>query len=52
MSYQRVNVVDGVTVMNKALYDNVQDGIDELKEELSNVGDKFEDLLILEEING
>ena len=32
MSYERKNVQDGITVMNKALYDNLQDGIDELKE--------------------
>ena len=32
MSYERKNVQDGVTVMNKSLYDNLQDGIDELKE--------------------
>lgn len=30
MSYVRRNVVDGVTIFNKALYDNVQDGVDEL----------------------
>ena len=31
MSYSRRTVTDGVTVMNKDLYDNLQDGIDELK---------------------
>ena len=31
MSYSRRTVTDGVTVMNKNLYDNLQDGIDELK---------------------
>lgn len=30
MSYSRREVTDGVTVMNKDLYDNLQDGIDEL----------------------
>ena len=35
MSYSRRTVTDGVTVMNKDLYDNLQDGIDELKEESS-----------------
>ena len=29
MSYSRRTVTDGVTVMNKDLYDNLQDGIDE-----------------------
>jgi len=28
MSYQRTQTQDGVTVMNKALYDNLQDGVD------------------------
>ena len=32
MSYTRREVKDGVTVMNKDLYDNLQDGIDELRE--------------------
>ena len=29
--YSRRTVTDGVTIMNKDLYDNLQDGIDELK---------------------
>ena len=29
--YKRRVTQDGVTVMNKELYDNLQDGIDELK---------------------
>lgn len=29
--YSRRVVTDGVTIMNKDLYDNLQDGIDELK---------------------
>lgn len=32
--YQRIETTDHVTVMNKALYDNLQDGIDELRGEL------------------
>ena len=36
MSYTRREVTDGVTVMNKELYDNLQDGIDELKEAIKN----------------
>lgn len=30
--YQRIETTDHVTVMNKALYDNLQDGIDELRD--------------------
>ena len=29
MAYTRRNTTDGVTVMNKDLYDNLQDGIEE-----------------------
>lgn len=32
--YQRLETQDGVTVMNKALYDNLQDGIDTLNSEM------------------
>lgn len=32
MAYTRRNTTDGVTVMNKDLYDNLQDGIDNTKE--------------------
>lgn len=31
MAYTRRNTTDGVTVMNKDLYDNLQDGIDDLR---------------------
>lgn len=31
MSYRRIDTQDGVTIMNKDLYDNLQDGIDEAK---------------------
>lgn len=34
MAYSRREVQDGITVMNKELYDNLQDGIDEVKEAL------------------
>lgn len=34
MAYVRRDVTDGVTVMNKDLYDNLQDGIDESKEDI------------------
>lgn len=37
MAYSRREVTDGVTVMNKELYDNLQDGIDELNEKLNNI---------------
>lgn len=37
MAYSRRTVQDNVTVMNKDLYDNVQDGIDECKEDLGGV---------------
>lgn len=36
MAYYRRDVQDGVTVMNKDLYDNLQDGIEEAKEAISN----------------
>lgn len=46
MAYQRRETTNGITVMNKELYDNLQDGIDEAKQsvrELSdNVDQKFE----------
>lgn len=37
MAYTRRTVTDGVTVMNKDLYDNLQDGIDEVKEALKGI---------------
>lgn len=37
MAYTRRNTEDGVTVMNKDLYDNVQDGIDECKRSLGGI---------------
>ena len=37
MSYSRRKVTDGVTVMNKDLYDNLQDGIDESKNILNSL---------------
>lgn len=37
MAYQRRQVTDHVTKMNKDLYDNVQDGIDECKQDLGVV---------------
>ena len=38
MSYSRRTVTDGVTVMNKDLYDNLQDGIDEALKQEDNAG--------------
>ena len=35
--YQRLETTDGKTVMNKALYDNLQDGIDENKKSISDL---------------
>ena len=32
MAYTRRNVTDGETIMNKDLYDNLQDGIEEAHE--------------------
>lgn len=37
MAYSRRQVTNGVTVINKDLYDNLQDGIDEVKEVLDNL---------------
>lgn len=34
MAYKRREVTDGKTVMNKDLYDNLQDGVDECKKDL------------------
>ena len=42
MAYSRRKVTDGVTVMNKDLYDNVQDGIDEVKEAHSELEKELE----------
>ena len=42
MAYSRRKVTDGVTVMNKDLYDNVQDGIDEVKEAHSELKKEFD----------
>lgn len=44
MAYVRRDVTDGVTVMNKDLYDNLQDGIDESKEDLENVKDSVSEV--------
>lgn len=38
MSYERQTVTDGVTVMNKFLYDNLQDGIDEALAQMNDAG--------------
>ena len=38
MSYSRRTVTDGVTVMNKDLYDNLQDGIDESLKQKDGAG--------------
>ena len=49
MSYERVNTANGVTVMNKELYDNLQDGIDEAKSSIevldNSLGQTSESLL-------
>lgn len=42
MAYRRREVTDGVTIMNKDLYDNLQDGVDESKKELSTLGGTVE----------
>ena len=57
MAYSRRDVTDHVTVMNKDLYDNLQDGIDENKKELEeskkvheNLEKKFDDYVSDEEL--
>ena len=44
MAYSRRDVTDHVTVMNKDLYDNLQDGIDESKKELEESKKVHEEL--------
>lgn len=44
MAYSRRDVTDHVTVMNKDLYDNLQDGIDENKKELEESKKVHEEL--------
>ena len=59
MAYSRRDVTDHVTVMNKDLYDNLQDGIDENKKELEeskkvheNLEKKFDDYVSDKELPG
>ena len=44
MAYSRREVTDHITVMNKDLYDNLQDGIDENKKELEESKKVHEEL--------
>ena len=44
MAYSRRDVTDHVTIMNKDLYDNLQDGIDENKKELEKSKKVHEEL--------
>lgn len=48
MAYKRIVTQDGVTVMNKDLYDNLQDGIDESKQAVqdldNNVKEQFKEV--------
>ena len=44
MAYSRRDVADHITVMNKDLYDNLQDGIDENKKELEESKKVHEEL--------
>lgn len=37
MAYSRRQVTDGVTIMNKDLYDNLQDGIEEAKNAIESI---------------
>ena len=37
MAYSRRTTQDGKTVMNKELYDNLQDGVDECKEDIAAI---------------
>ena len=57
MSYERKQVADGVTIMDKELYDNVQDGVEEAKndikviqQDINNINSKFEEMLVLGEV--
>lgn len=43
MAYKRIVTQDGVTVMNKDLYDNLQDGIDESKQAVQDLEDNVEE---------
>jgi hypothetical protein len=43
MAYKRIVTQDGVTVMNKDLYDNLQDGIDESKQAVQDLEDSVEE---------
>lgn len=45
MAYKRIVTQDGVTVMNKDLYDNLQDGIDESKQAVQDLEDNVEESL-------
>lgn len=45
MAYNRQNVIDGETVMNKALYDNLQDGIDESLSKIDTLGDALDSII-------
>jgi hypothetical protein len=45
MAYSRQTVIDGETVINKALYDNLQDGIDENKAEIASVGNALDSII-------
>lgn len=38
MAYSRRDVKNRLTIMDKELYDNLQDGIDELKKEVEKLG--------------
>lgn len=43
MAYKRIVTQDGVTVMNKDLYDNLQDGIDESKQAVQDLDDNVKE---------
>lgn len=51
MAYSRRTVTDGVTVMNKELYDNVQDGIDEVKKAHSELEKEFDNYVATEKLS-
>lgn len=48
MAYTRRNTTDGVTIMNKDLYDNLQDGIDEKPFYYNSVSDMKSDIKLKE----
>lgn len=49
MAYVRREVADGVTVMTKELYDNLQDGIEEAKQSVATLAGTVLNATVVEE---